>query len=111
MVCRVQVIAINPYRAGDYFVYFDKPKLAMFQVSEACERDLEEVLNVQGIRSQAIVRRKEREIPRTYENPPNMPEAVRKPEFLDRLLTTVGVGANIITVGATLAGLASCTVM
>ena len=108
----MQFIAINPNRAGDYFVYFDKNKLAMFQVSEAFGKDMDEVLRAEGIRSQAIVRRKEtKSAPQSYANPPAMPAAARSSGFLQGIATSVGVGANLVTIGATLAGLASCTLM
>ena len=81
----------------------------MFQVSEAFSKDIEEVLLVQGIRSQAIVRRREQSnsnIP-----PITLPTAARRPEYLESIARSVGIGANLVTIGAAVAGLASCSVM
>ena len=84
----------------------------MFQVSEAFGKDMDEVLRAEGIRSQAIVRRKEtKSTPQSYANPPAMPAAAQSSGFLKGIAKSVGVGANIVAIGATLAGLASCTVM
>ena len=87
-------------------MYFDKKKLAMFQVSEAFSNDIEDVLLAQGIRSNAIVRRKQ-----TIDRPVTIPTVARSKTFLGGVANSVGVGANLITVGAAVAGLASCTVM
>ena len=84
----------------------------MFQVSEAFSQDMDEVLRAEGIRSRAIVRRKEKKsTPQSYANPPAMPAAARSSGFLNGIAMSVGVGANLVTIGATLAGLASCTLM
>ena len=84
----------------------------MFQVSEAFGKDMDEVLRAEGIQSRAIVRRKEtKSTPQSYANPPDMPANARKSGFLEGIAMSTGVGANLVTIGATLAGLASCTVM
>ena len=73
---------------------------------------MDEVLRAEGISSQAIVRRKEtNSTPQSYANPPNMPANARKSGFLEGIALSTGIGANLVTIGATLAGLASCTVM
>jgi len=101
-------VALNPSRAGDYFIYFEKEQLANFQASEAFGNDVEEVSKAGGVRSQAIVRRRE-EI--TTPIPPTIVPPERASDFLHGLAKTVGVGANLVGIGLSIAGLAACNVM
>lgn len=106
---RDQFIAINPSKPGDYFVYFDSAKLAMFQVSEDFGTDLQEVLRAEGITSQAIVRQRD-QIARPV-LPATVVPAERASTFLQGISRSVGVGANLLSIGASIAGLAACNVM
>jgi len=52
-------IALNPFRAGDYFLYVDKEKRASFQVSMAFGDDLQDVLRSRGITTTDVILRRE----------------------------------------------------
>ena len=103
-----EYVALNPSRAGDYFIYFQKEQLANFQSSKAFGNGIEEVLKAEGVRSQAIVRHRE-EI--TTPIPPTIAPPERASDFLHGLAKTVGIGANLVVIGLSIAGLAACSVM
>jgi len=77
-------------------------------VSESFGKDLEEVLKVQGIRSKSIVKRTEKV---GRKNPPTIVNPRQAGDFLEGIARSVGIGANLLTIGASIAGLAACNVM
>lgn len=101
-------VALNPSRADDYFIYFDSEKLAIFQVSEAFGNDIEEVLKAEGVRSTAIVRHRE-EVAQPL--PPTIVPPAKSADFLKGISKSVGMGANLVGIGLSIAGLAACNVM
>jgi hypothetical protein len=80
----------------------------MFCVSQEFKKDLEEVLKSQGIRSQAIVQRRET-VAKSL--PPTIVPAKNAGSFVSGIAKSVGVGANLLSIGATIAGLAAYSVM
>lgn len=68
----------------------------MFQVRESLGKDVEEVLKAEGVNSRAIVRRRDEvAIP----IPPNVVPPERVGNFLGGIIKSIGVGANIVSLG------------
>jgi hypothetical protein len=119
-----QHIALNPNKNGDYFVYFDRTKTAMFQVSEAFGKDLESALTAEGIRSTAIVRKKDQLATQT-----DILKLARQGNLVGNVANTVrnetrggssraglignglSIGASLATLGSAIVGVAACEVM
>jgi hypothetical protein len=119
-----QHIALNPNKKGDYFVYFDRTKTAMFQVSEAFGVDLEDSLTAEGIRSTAIVRKKDQ-----LARPADVLTMAQQSNLVGNVTNTVrnetkggssklgltassmSIGASLLTIGSAIVGVAACTVM
>ena len=118
-----QRIALNPNKAGDYFVYFDRTKTAMFQVSEAFGKDLEDALTADGIRSTAIVRHRDKlarqtdilKMAKQSNLVGNVADTVNNETIGSsgsRLVTNgVSIGASLATFASAIVGVAACTVM
>ncbi|KAF4627839.1 hypothetical protein G7Y89_g10310 [Cudoniella acicularis] len=51
----VSWVVMNPFRAGDYFLYLDKDKMASFRVSENFGSELEKALHADGIDTKDLV--------------------------------------------------------
>ncbi|KAL6154125.1 hypothetical protein ACJBU6_07411 [Exserohilum turcicum] len=119
----VSRIALNPNKAGDYFVYFDRTKTAMFQVSEAFGKDLEDALTAEGIRSTAIVRHRDKlarqtdilKMAKQSNLVGNVADTVNNETIGSsgsRLVTNgVSIGASLATFASAIVGVAACTVM
>lgn len=96
----------------------------MFQVSEAFGRDLEDALTAEGIRSTAIVRKKDQ-----LARPAEVLTMARQSNLVGNVVNTVrnetrggsssmalqtnglSMGASLLTIGSAIAGVAACTVM
>jgi hypothetical protein len=80
----------------------------MFQVSEAFGEDIEEVLKGEGVRSDAIVRQRKEVVEPI---PPTIVPKEKATDFLAGIQKSVGIGASLLSVGVSIAGLASYNVM
>lgn len=87
-------------------MYLDKTKSAIFQVSEAFGNDLEDVLAAEGIRSTAMIRRRQEVV-----RPMQIIEQARQTSMLNGIANTVGIGGSLFSIGASIAGIAACNVM
>lgn len=81
----------------------------MFQVSEAFGVEIEEVLKVEGIQSNAVTRRRVEVVQDPL--PPTIVPPAQVKTFLSGIAQSVGVGANLLTIGAAITGIAACNVM
>jgi len=117
----VSWVALNPFRAGDYFMYEEKTKTASFQVSEAFGDELNDVLIAEGITTTDVVLRRQELV-----QPRKVIDIVRNTDLVKAATETIGfdssalssaiitvakTGLVIAKVGAAIAGIATCNVM
>ena len=99
-------IALNAWKAGDYFIYIDRRKSAFFQVSEEFGEDIKDALAAEGIRSNAVIQRQQEVV-----QPTQVIQVARERNMLPGIASRVGIGASLFSVAASVAGLAACNVM
>jgi hypothetical protein len=124
-----QHVALNASQAGDYFIYMDSENQAIFQVSETFGGDLEQMLKREEVSCKATLRRNDIDAapPAMFAAPkhrfPAPHHIVASPIYrafhrrlmagnlMRRLKKGFAVISSLFSIGASIAGLATCNVM